>query len=460
MAGPAIDHTYRYDAPSALAWTPRGAHLRLATSGGPEAHPRFFAGRLLAPRRTADLLLALVRVVQSRFHVPPAMLARLLALADPVVTCAGERLRFEGFSACCSAYARVDLLPGALEGETLGRGTTNVDFNAPMRASLARLRDGEEARLSVGAGEVELETGAGSVVERKVPLPTRWLRGFVEVQAHQARMEPRLEVSGAELRRFLNALPRGGMQGKPAWVVPAGKGLRLSQVAARAGVRVGGVERLRVLETIARHAAALRVYQEPGGEASGWELQAPDARLHLVLSPEVWRGFSGEGQVLEALAEGSEPRSLPERALTRVRAALNWQPTIQVEAAAREHALSPEEARLALARLAAMGLVGYDLAEAAYFHRELPFDLALVERLQPRLRDARKLAAEGGVRVERSGEDGIAAWVRGSGVEHRVTLDEHGGRCTCPWYAKHRGERGPCKHVLAVQIASGGSDDA
>ncbi|MGL4942941.1 MAG: SWIM zinc finger family protein [Thermoguttaceae bacterium] len=25
-------------------------------------------------------------------------------------------------------------------------------------------------------------------------------------------------------------------------------------------------------------------------------------------------------------------------------------------------------------------------------------------------------------------------------------------KCTCPWYAKHQGERGPCKHVLAVQL--------
>ena len=51
-------------------------------------------------------------------------------------------LRFEAFSACCSTYGRVDLLPRAVEGEWLGRGTTNVDFNAPMRAALAKIQDG------------------------------------------------------------------------------------------------------------------------------------------------------------------------------------------------------------------------------------------------------------------------------------------------------------------------------
>jgi hypothetical protein len=40
-------------------------------------------------------------------------------------------VRFEAFSSCCSTYARVDFLPAALDGERSGRGTTNVDFNAP-----------------------------------------------------------------------------------------------------------------------------------------------------------------------------------------------------------------------------------------------------------------------------------------------------------------------------------------
>ena len=26
-------------------------------------------------------------------------------------------------------------------------------------------------------------------------------------------------------------------------------------------------------------------------------------------------------------------------------------------------------------------------------------------------------------------------------------------RCTCPWWGKHRGTRGPCKHVLAARMA-------
>jgi hypothetical protein len=44
------------------------------------------------------------------------------------------------------------------------------------------------------------------VVERKVPLPERWLKGFAEVQVVAACMEPVAELSGIEARRFVRSL--------------------------------------------------------------------------------------------------------------------------------------------------------------------------------------------------------------------------------------------------------------
>lgn len=447
--GPALDYTYRYAEPSALLTEAGTERLFLATTSAPETSPLFFRGTLREPRRTADMLLALARIVRSRFHIPPAMLARIVALSDPVVTCSEDRVRFEGFSSCCSAYARVDLLPEALDGTLLGHGTTNVDFNPPMRAALAQIREREPVKLSVGAHEVEVTREAGSAIERKVPLPVRWLKGFVEAQAHQSRMTLQMEVNGGEARKFLRDLPRTGGTGKPVLVTRSGAGLRLSQVVTRGAVRVAGIERLRILEDLSRHARGLRVYAGDSTEATGWELVLEDARFHLVLSPEVWRGFSGEGQVLQELAAGAAG------AAAQVRGALRWQSRLDVDSLARDTNLPPREVRNALATLGASGIVGFDLAEGAYFHRELPFDYASIEGLHPRLRDARKLVAEDGVQVERESAEGVEAWVRGSGVEHRVRLTPEGDRCTCPWWAKHQGERGPCKHVLAVQLKVG-----
>ena len=56
--------------------------LCLAT---PSAH--LFEGRFLEPSRACDLLLALSEVIGSRYYTPPAMVERLKAESDPVVTC-------------------------------------------------------------------------------------------------------------------------------------------------------------------------------------------------------------------------------------------------------------------------------------------------------------------------------------------------------------------------------------
>ena len=42
--------------------------------------------------------------------------------------------------------------------------------------------------------------------------------------------------------------------------------------------------------------------------------------------------------------------------------------------------------------------------------------------------------------------------VQGSDAVHLVQLRTSGDKCTCPWFSKHLGQRGPCKHVLAARI--------
>jgi hypothetical protein len=116
------------------------------------------------------------------------MLAAVLRAVDPVVTSNCDRLRFESFSACCGVYARLDVLPAALDGAVLTSGTTNVDFNPPMREALARVSGKDPLRLSVGVDDVTVSTMDGEVVEKRVPLPERWLKGFAEVQLACAQM--------------------------------------------------------------------------------------------------------------------------------------------------------------------------------------------------------------------------------------------------------------------------------
>ena len=445
MTALALDYTYEYLHGSQLDQAAGG--LKLATfSAGEEPHPYFFEGQLARPKQLADMLRSLMTVVHTRFHVPPAMLTRILAMADPIVTCSDDRLRFEGFSSCCGVYARVDLLPESLHGERFGRGTTNVDFNQPMLSALSAIRDTDDVQLSVGTDRVELCRKGESVIEKKVKLPVRWLKGLVEVQACQSRMRLVHEIAAIEARRFLRSLPRMKTNRRATWIVAAGRGLRLSQCDTRGGVRVGGLERLRVLEHLASKAKKLKIYADDATGASGWELVFDDAHFHLVISPEVWRGFSGEGQALESLASDSWKTAMP-----KVQAGLRWSAVVDIDELVSLSGLDNNSVQSALAALGSRGLVGFDVGESSYFHRELPFDMDQVDQLQPRLRSARKLVDANRVRLV-AADDGIEAFVASSDVEHRVRMTERDARCTCPWYAKHADTRGPCKHILATRI--------
>jgi hypothetical protein len=426
------------------------------TEAGAAAHPYFFTGFLAEPGPAAQALLATAAIARAQYYVATGTGLRSrpgvrYGAIDPVVTSNTDRLRFESFSSCCGVHARLDLPPGALATAPVTSGTTNVDFNPPMRAALAgAVATASQILLKVGDEEFTAVTEAGSVTERKVDLPDRWVKAFGEVSALHAGMRLVAEIGGPDASRFFASLPRAARD--LLWAVPAGRTLSLT-TSPRTGLAaacLAGPERLAELRPLLRFARKLRVYSAPADgplpAASAWELTlgAAGARFTLTLSPERNRGFSGEGALLSALTAGVSAEDVSLTGLL-----LGWDPVINLSRLTASSALSTERTVAALATLATSGKVGYDLADGAYFHRELPLggDVSLVH---PRLADARSLVAAGQVTLT----DGGAV----SG-EHRVTFGPIGtgqDTCTCPWYGKHQGTRGPCKHVLAARIAVSG----
>ncbi len=433
--------SYSYLGASALT---AEAGLTLQTSVG-DAHPRFFSGFVTAAEPAALGLLAVAEVARTRYFQPVDH-----ASLDPVVTGGEDRLRFESFSGCCGVYARMDLLPAALDGAMLEHGTTNVDVNPPLREALARVGGLDPLKFDVGADELVVSTLDGAVVEKKVPLPARWLRGFAEVQVIASGFEPRFEVDAVEAAAFLRRLPRGSDRWV-LWVVPAGRGLRLTSRPVPGAVCLPGPGRLAALRPLLRLARRLRAYGPTVtagtiGVPSTWELSLPELRLTLTLSPDPARGFSGEGAVLSALTGDKVIEDADV-----VSALLSWDPAIDVDALASAAALPAARVRAALTQLGTSGRVGYDVTEAAYFHRVLPYNAEAAARLNPRLAGARALVAAGAVTTETPMPD--RAWVHSGCDRYLVRVaDGHPVSCTCQWWAKHRGDRGPCKHLLAVTL--------
>jgi len=438
----AIDYTYEYAFPSAVHTHKASHQFALATSSPNHSQPYFFDGRVRSPKMFGDMLLTLSEVVRTHFFLPRP------ALLDPVLTSNEKLLRLEGFSGCCGVYARVDLPSEFFDGECHGRGTTNVDFNVPMRNALMRLRDTENVQFAVGKDEVALTKNEESTVEKKVKLPLRWIKGFSEVQAYQPNLKLKMEVSAADGLQFIRSLPKTAVPKQPSYAISRGRGVRLSQRAQKGAVRISGTHRVRIIESLLLRAKSLRIWADDLNETSAWEVCFPVGSFFLMISPEVYRGFSGEGQVLSSLAQ---PPS--EKVTAQVRAQLTWQSEINPTDIAMATQLPESEITKALSVLGSRGLAGYDVVNGHYFHRELPFELDKVEDLQPRLKNARKLVKMGDIKsLQASSQEFNEYEVPGKEIRHRVKLAEKGDCCTCVWFSKHQGNRGPCKHILAAQI--------
>ena len=436
--------TYQYASYSILNRSGNQDELFLAKYSEIEkrAAPCFFRGKLTDPFITARCLITLSNVVRSSFNLSPAEIA---LLKDPVVTAGNGKIRFEGFSHCAGVYARVDILPEGHDGEFLENGTTNVDFNQPMITALSRISRNESLMLSVGKKEVAISNNNEKIVERKVPLPVKWIKGLSTVQIFMSEAEKAFSFNRTETLLLFQSIPAG----KPKadyYLIMRGNKPTFSAVRSVNAICIGGLHRLKLLEPLIPFIDKMQVFPHPDMQSTTWQLYFGNIRFSLSLSRDAWRGFSGEGAALEALIE-----DVPDA----------WIDAVDKYAYANQEfnpALMAVNEEMALhkidniaGRLSAMGLLGYDVDDNNFFYRRLPFTLSRILSLNPRMKAAEKLLAENKVEIISQNGNRIEATVTGSGVDHTVILDGEKERCTCTWFSRYQGERGLCKHVLAVK---------
>jgi SWIM zinc finger len=444
------DVVLAYGRPSQLATDERGPVLDLvpATVGGVEPATEggidrpFFSGWVTRPRIVAQMLLAVAAIARSTYFRP--VTSRML---DPVLTSGDGRLRVESFSSCCGVYARADLLPDGLADVRVGSGTTNVDFNDAMRHALSKVDDDTDLRLSVGDEGVHVVTRAATAFERKVKLPTRWVKGLGESALAQVGMRRVASLDAAHTRRLFAELPPAGTSA-PYALAERGGGLRFQQVAPAGAAVVAGPFRLRELVPLAAFVTSATIWTRPGSgvRPCAFQLDLPGARMWVVLSPDVARGFSGEGAGLEAM---SDPSAVDEAA--RLRPLLDWSARLDETSLADRAGVPVERVRTLLAVLGGQGLVGRDLVADAWFRRDLPFVTERVAKLQPRVRNAALI--DRAELVVRRTDGGHEVFVPSGQIRHRVVVEGDAARCTCHWSVRHGSSRGPCRHILAARLA-------
>ena len=221
---------------------------------------------------------------------------------------------------------------------------------------------------------------------------------------------------------------------------------QFTPVKSTDAVCIGGIQRLKLLSPLVALADELKVFAHPAMQSTTWQLYFGPLRFSLSLSRDSWRGFSGEGAALEELLEDI-PQHWIDLTDKYSYANQEFNPTIF----AVEEDLDMKKVSGITSRLSAMGLLGYDVDDNNFFYRQLPYKLKRIMSLNPRLKDAEKLLEENKLEIVLQQSDKVEARVEGSGVRHTVILEGDKARCTCTWFAKHQGERGLCKHVLAVK---------
>jgi hypothetical protein len=436
---------YNYQRPSSLIKKDASEELFLSRYSEIQKNtdaPCFFWGDVGQPFILARCLITLSNIVKSSFNLSPFQLA---LLKDPIVTAGNSRLRFEGFSHCAGVYARVDVLPDGLHGEFLENGTTNVDFNQPMITALGSIRSNEKIMLSVGEKEVGLYKEEEKVVERKVPLPVKWIKGLSTVQIYLSESEKRHCFNKIQTQQLFRGIPKGTVKSDYYLIIRGNKPM-FSPVKSTDAVYIGGIHRLRLLEPLLPYIDQMQVFPHADMQSTTWKLHMGNIRFSFSLSRESWRGFSGEGAILDSLIDDISDEWID--ALDKYAYANQaFNPSVF----ALDENTSLKKIDNLTGRLAAMGLLGYDLDDNGFFYRRLPFKLSRIIGLNPRMKNAEKLIAEGKVEILNKNPARTEARVQGTGVHHTVIIENDKERCTCEWFSKYQGERGPCKHVLAVK---------
>ena len=423
--------------------TDDGLGLALApalTPAGVEQRPSFFHGFAVHPQVLARGLVALADVTATRYfrYTPTAQ-------RDPVLTAQGDRLRAECFSACTGVYARLDLLGPGFDGGDIGHGTTNVELGPATRTALTAVGRADLLHVDVGDRGLTVSGPERTAVERPVAMPDRWVRALGNAAGLHRGLPPVVTLTGTAARRFVAGLPPASAVPRSAWLSATRDGFRLAPRPTPGSVHLPGPHRLSAVKRLLGEVRAVTVHgtRDPGPALV--EVALPDAWFTLGLTEEAWRGHSGEGALLTALAG---PEVVADADL--LSALLAFDPVLDPARLARDSGLPAAAVEDALAVLAASGRVGWDAHDGAWFHRELPDDPDRVERDNPRLVTARHLVAAG--RVQRDGVGWRVGSSRGE-LTYRVALAPE-PRCTCPWWLAHGNGRGPCAHLVAVRMAT------
>lgn len=400
---------------------------------------------------------------------------------DPVITVAPDQVFFEAFSLDESSYGRLAVHEELFQDvKDFQYGTTNIDFSDALLNEIKRMRTYKPTEFQVDPSGFEVATTGREVYkEKKIDVPTSWVRGFLQVQSAMSLPTISFDVRPIDLYNICSFLRRHRERHSPRsmkWVLEPGQPIKVviepwneeiifSQSvhlgSERHEIRTWGRRRLALLERLLPLANKVTIHLLGNGLPSFYVVDMGAVSFTLGLSGWTRNDWAAAGNF--DLMVGGLKEATPSES-TLVFAQLKLRKTATDTELAAYSNLPVATVQAALRQLCSAGRVMFDLEIGKYRLRELTRDPLPMEDLQmtnPREDKAKKLVdsqdaklesvvplAEG--RVELSG---IVAY-KDRPFTPKVVIDRDGrveqASCNCFFYRQNRLMQGPCEHMLAM----------
>lgn len=401
---------------------------------------------------------------------------------DPVITVAPDQVFFEAFSLDESSYGRLAVHEELFQDVTdFQYGTTNIDFSDSLLNELKRMRTYRPTEFQVDPSGFEVATEGREVYkEKKIDVPTSWIRGFLQVQSAMSLPTYSFDMRPIDLYNICSFLrkhrerksPRSLKYiltpGQPVKVViePWNEELVLDHSIylgeTEQVIRTWGRRRLFLLERLLPLAKNIQVHLLGTGLPSFYLVDLGSLSFTLGLSGWTRNDWASAGQ-FDLLTGGTDQVTSLES--TTLFSQLKLKKTMSDAELSAATRLPLGKVHAALKQLCSAGRVMFDLEIGKYRLRELTRDPISMEELQytnPREEKAEQLLAdEALLYFEQDTFDEkqiLTGKLKGEKrpFEVRVELDQDArlekATCNCYFYRTNRLMQGPCEHILAVMI--------
>ncbi|QKG85739.1 SWIM zinc finger family protein [Kroppenstedtia pulmonis] len=401
---------------------------------------------------------------------------------DPVITVAPDQVFFEAFSLDESSYGRLAVQENAFtDVREYQYGTTNIDFSDRLLDELQRMRTYRPTDFQIDPTGFQMETEGRDVYkEEKIDVPASWIRGFLQVQSAMSLPVTTFDVAPIDLYNLCRFLRQNRERKSPRslrYILRPGQPVKLiiepwNEEMIFTGsvytgeeereIRTWGRRRLFLLERLLPLSRKITIHLLGTGLPSFYVADLGSLSFTLGLSGWTRNDWSAAGQ-FDLMVGGSQATP---RQCAAVHARLKAVQLATVEELAQVVSLEPSVTLAALRQLCSAGRVMYDLETGKYRLRELTRDPLPMDQLRyanPREEAANLRVkngevslkptvplAQGGVELEGMVKAGNRTFTPS------LVLDQDGriirGECSCYFYRQHRLMKGPCEHIMALQL--------